>query len=262
MGGKEWKVLAVLVAMVVTMVPFAVGSSAKSIDAGSEEANAMATPEQQFMWSFKPVKVNTPVNLEREGDKEYIQEMLNKIESHGWITSVFVTGVFASGHPEVVREIEGRGHYIGVYGWQDEDLSLLGYTKQLSLINKSIAAVRSAVSNPQYVVDFKPQNLKYNDDTIKALQDLQMNSITATFSANETFVQCPYAKSVGKVTFPYPITTDFAAVPVSDVKIGSEVVLLTDREVFSKLAPHECLRYLKDEFDAHNETKDPMVGSM
>ena len=222
-------------------------------------SNASPLSLVQSNWSTKPVIVNIQINLESKEDQKYIHNILSRIESHGWITSVFVTGEFASEHPEVVREIERRGHYIGVYGWKDEDLSLLSYIEQLNLINKSISAVRSVVSNPKYVVDFKPQNLKYNDDTIKALQDLEMKSITATFSANESFVKCPYAKSVGKVTFPYPITTDFAAVPISDVKIGSEEILLEDKEVFSKLTAHDYLNYLKEEFDKHNETKDPMV---
>jgi len=139
-------------------------------------------------WSTKPVIVNTQVNLESEDDLKFIYDILSEIESHGWITSVFVTGDFASTHPEVVRKIENRGHYIGVYGWKDEDLSLLSYNEQLELIKKATSAVRRAVNNPEYVVDFKPQNLKYNDDTIKALQDLEMKSITAAFSANESFV--------------------------------------------------------------------------
>ena len=223
-------------------------------------SNASTLLTAQSNWSTKPVIVNIQVNLESEEDQKYIHNILSRIESHGWITSVFVTGEFASEHPEVIREIEGRGHYIGVYGWKGgEDLSLLSYNEQLELIKKATSAVRNAVSNPEYVVDFKPQNLKYNDDTIKALQDLEMKSITATFSANESFVKCPYAKSVGKVTFPYPITTDFSAVPISDVKIGSEEILLEDKEVFSKLSAHDYLNYLKEEFDKHNETKDPMV---
>lgn len=207
----------------------------------------------------RPAAVNIQVNLDEE-DQKYIHKILSEIESHGWITSVFVTGEFASRHPEAVSEIEKRGHYIGVYGWEsNEDLSLLNYNEQAVLIQKAISAVREAVSNPKYVVDFKPQNLKYNDDTIKALQDIKMKSITAAFSANESFVQCPYAKCIGKVTFPYPVTTDFSAVPISDVKIGSEEVLLEDEKVFSRLDAHDYLNYLKEEYDEHNKTKDPMV---
>jgi hypothetical protein len=86
-----------------------------------------------------------------------------------------------------------------------------------------------------------------------------MKSITAIFDANESFVQCLYAKSVGKVTFPYPITTDFVAVPISDITLDSEEVLLDDSIIFSKLAPEGYLSYLKKEFDEHNKTKDPMV---
>jgi len=223
-----------------------------------------STPSESSLnsnWSTKPVIVNVQVNLESEEDQKYIYDILSEIESHGWITSVFVTGEFASKHPEVVSEIENKGHYIGVYGWKSgEDLSLLSYNEQLELIKKATSVVRRAVSNPKYVVDFKPQNLKYNDDTIKALQDLQMKSITATFSANESFVQCPYAKMVGKVTFPYPITTDFAAVPISDIMIGSEEVLLDDNVIFNKLATQDYLSHLKEEFEEHNETKDPMVA--
>jgi len=210
-------------------------------------------------WSERPVIVNIQVDLKDEEDQRHIYDILNKIESHGWITSVFVTGEFASRHPDVVREIESRGHYIGVYGWKDENLSALNYSEQYELIRKSILAVRSAVNNPDYVVDFKPQNLKYNDDTIRVLQDLGMKSITAVFGANESFVKCPYAKKVGKVTFPYPITTDFSAVPISDVKVGTEEVLLDDK-AFSKLeTPENYLNYLREEFEEHNRTKDPMV---
>jgi len=166
-------------------------------------SNASSLSQVDSNWSAKPVIVNIQVNLDSEEDQKYIHDILSRVESHGWITSVFVSGEFASEHPGVVREIENRGHYIGVYGWKsDEDLSLLSYNEQLELIKKATSTVRNAVSTPKYVVDFKPQNLKYNDDTIEALQALKMKSITASFSADESFVQCPYAKSVGKVTFP------------------------------------------------------------
>jgi len=78
-----------------------------------------STPSENSMdsnWSEKPVIVNIQVNLESEEDQRYIHEILSEIESHGWITIVFVTGEFASEHPEVVSEIEKKGHYIGVYG--------------------------------------------------------------------------------------------------------------------------------------------------
>jgi peptidoglycan/xylan/chitin deacetylase (PgdA/CDA1 family) len=211
-------------------------------------------------WSSKPVVVNIQVDLEDETDQNYIHGILNEIESHGWHVTVYVTGEFASNHPDVVRTIENRGHDIAVYGWRTgEDLTCFNYTEQFRIISNSISAVRSAVRNPKYVVDFKPQNLDYNNDTIHALLALKMKSISGAFSADEPFCKCWYAKSVGKITFPYPITTDFAAVPISDVKMGSEELLLNDREVFSKLTAHDYLSHLKEEYEAHNKTKDPMV---
>ena len=123
-------------------------------------SNASTISTAQSNWSTKPVIVNIQVNLESEEDQKYIHNILSRIESHGWITSVFVTGEFASEHPEVIREIEGRGHYTGVYGWKGgEDLSLLSYNEQLELIKKATSAVRNGVSNPKYVVDFKPQEV-------------------------------------------------------------------------------------------------------
>ena len=71
-------------------------------------SNASTLSTAQSNWSTKPVIVNIQVNLESEEDQKYIHNILSRIESHGWITSVFVTGEFASEHPEVIREIEGR----------------------------------------------------------------------------------------------------------------------------------------------------------
>ncbi len=206
----------------------------------------------------KPLVVNIQVDIENGEDAKQVQEILNKIESHGWITSVFVTGKFAEANQKIVREIEERGHYIGVYGWEKENLSLLDYAEQLEIINKSVSAVKNAVNKPKNIADFKPQNLDYNDDTIKILQEIGMKSITAFFDAEETFVKCPYAKMVGKVTFPYPVTTDFSAVPISDIKIGEKEILL-DNNIFNEISSDDYFDYLKDEYDEHNETKDPMV---
>ena len=132
-----------------------------------------ATTESSSNWDAKPVVVNIQVDLEKEEDQARVFNILNEIEKYNGYTTVFVSGEFASKYPEVVRNIESRGHEIAVHGWQKgEDLTLLSYQDQLTLIQKSFSAVRMGVIKPENILDFKPQRYKFNDDTIRILQNL------------------------------------------------------------------------------------------
>ena len=210
-----------------------------------------------YGWESKPVIVNVQVDLEKEGDQFTVFNILNEIERYNWHATVFVTGEFASLHPDIVREIEGREHQIAVHGWQSgEDITSLRYEEQLDLIERSFSIVRNAVSRPEDVVDFKPQGYRYNDDTIKALQDFGAKSINGIFTADESFCKCPYAKSLGKITFPYPVTTDFWAVPISTIEVDSKDIPLDDDYNNNS---SEYINYLLRQYKQHNETKDPLV---
>ena len=114
--------------------------------------------DSELEWESEPVAVNIQVDLEEEGDQNTVYNVLDEIENRSGHVTVFVTGEFASNHPDIVKAIEGREHQIAVHGWQrGEDITLLSYEEQLDLIEKSFTAVRSAVSRPEDVVDFKPQ---------------------------------------------------------------------------------------------------------
>jgi len=121
----------------------------------------LATAEEPYNWEAKPVVVNIQVDLEQEND-QFIDNILKEIEKHNGLTTVFVTGEFASAHPDVVKNIESRGHEIAVHGWQKgEDLTLLDARGQLELIQKAFLVVRNAVDKPEEVVDFKPQGYRF-----------------------------------------------------------------------------------------------------
>ena len=66
------------------------------------------------------------------------------------------------------------------------------------------------------------------------LQDFGAKSIIAVFKCNgESFCKCWYAQSLGKITFPYPITTDFWAIPISTIEVEPESLLLDDVYIFN-----------------------------
>jgi len=208
-------------------------------------------------WSTKPVLVNIQVDLEKEGDQEYVYDILDQIELRNGRTTVFVTGEFAATHPDIIRSIESRGHQIAVHGWQKgEDLTLLNYADQLSSISRAFAAVRGPVGKPEEVVDFKPQGYKFNDDTIRVAQELGAKSVSGIFTCQEPFCKCPYAQKLGKITFPYPVTNNFWLVPISDVKIDSSDTPLDDEYIDNA---QEFLDYLIAKYNEQLQTKDPLI---
>ncbi|MDI6886477.1 MAG: cell wall hydrolase [archaeon] len=222
-----------------------------SADIDNVNGSSLVT-ESYNEWTSKPVISNVQVDLENEGDQDYVYSILDEVEKQGY-TTVFVTGEFASLYPDVVKEIEGRGQDIAVHGWRKgENLTLLNYEEQLNLIQKSFSAVRSAVNNPEEVVDFKPQGYKFNNDTIRILQQLGVRSIGGIFSCQEPLCKCPYAQELGKITFPYPVTDKFWLVPISEI---NDTVL--DDEYIGN--PQEFFNALIEKFNLANETKDPLI---
>ena len=208
-------------------------------------------------WESKPVIVNIQVDLGTQDDQQAINNILAEIERHNGHATVFVTGEFASLHPDIVRWIEARQHQIAVHGWQTgEDLSVLSSTEQVALIEAAFSAVRSAVDKPENVVDFKPQGYKFSVDTIRILQKYGARSISGLFPFDESFCECWHIQSLGKITFPYPITTEFWAVPISEYGVGAGAILLDDSHVQDA---SDYLAYLITEFNEQSETKEPVI---
>jgi len=224
----------------------------------SQTSSIPQTPDNGWSeWASRPVEVNVQANIENENDQNFIYNILAKVQEREWRATVFVTGEFASNHQEIVSDIESRGHQIAVYGWQDgEDLTTLNFQEQFELTQRAFSAVRNATNRPTDVVDFKPQGYKYNDDTIRALQEFGAKSISGLFGCQESFCKCWYAQQLGKITFPYPITNEFWAIPISSIKTDPEDLPLDDEYIHS---PSDYLNYLKEKYIEQNETKDPLI---
>ncbi len=220
-------------------------------------AESSLAREAPSHWKDKPVIVNVQINLQNKDDQTYIDKVLTEIEKYKDRTTVFFTGEFAYKYPEVIKAIEARGHQIAVHGWkQGEDISSLSAEEQFKLIQKAFLAVRNAVNKPEEVLDFKPQGYKFNDNTIRILQNLGARSISGIFSSEEPFCQCWYAKQLGKITFPYPITDKFWAVPISEIKTNPKDIILDDEYINN---PQDFLNYLKQKYDEQAKTKEPLI---
>jgi peptidoglycan/xylan/chitin deacetylase (PgdA/CDA1 family) len=243
--------------LVLLLVATLIGDVNTVRSVSEESSYGMNNVSNLLGWEAKPVMVNIQIDLEKDGDQFTVFNILNEIEKYDWHATVFVTGEFASLHPDIVRAIENREHQIAVHGWQSgENLALLSYEEQLDLIQRSFSAVRDAVSRPGEVVDFKPQGYQFNDDTIKALQNFGAVSINGIFTSDESFCKCEYAKSLGKITFPYPITTEFWAIPISTIEVGPKDIPLDDNYIDNA---SEYINVLLRHYKQHNETKDPLV---
>ncbi|MEM3088528.1 MAG: polysaccharide deacetylase family protein, partial [Candidatus Bathyarchaeia archaeon] len=207
-------------------------------------------------YANKPTMVNIQVDLEKEGDQDFIYNLLIEIERRGWFVTVYVTGEFATNHPDTVRDIHDRGHQIAVHGWRSgEDLTLLNYDDQLQLLNMSFFAVRSAVGEMRqaYIADFRPQYFKQNVDTFKVLEALNVRSDSG------------FIASQGD-SRPYHTKYGFVAIPISTLYEGccpeeSQGICLCDTHIFIGLqaTPEEYLGYLKQKFDQNDVNKEPMV---
>ena len=215
-------------------------------------------------WASKPVEVNIQLHLEEVSDKAGVERILAEIEAHNpdWRTTVFVTPYFASRDPETIRAIERRGHQIAVVG-VEEGISpiTLNYAEQKAALERSILAVRAVAQHPEEVVDWKPQDFRWNADTLRALQSLRVRSISDVFPCNDSFnCQCPHALSLGRVTFPYPMQTGFWAIPISDFQENSQLLVLDDQRVFAGSAtPQDYLNYLLQKYGEQEKSKDPLI---
>jgi len=227
----------------------AVGTKART-----EEVGAVVLPG----WEDKPVELLIQVDLESEQDVQYADEALKLIEDVGWRTTVFVTPEIAMDYPQAVAAIEARGHQIAVHGSVQSRLSGRDSEAQMNEISHAFDAVRRAVAAPRNVVDFKPYAYDFDEQTLDVLQKLGVASITGVFDCRESYCQCWYASSLGRITFPYPLTDKFWLIPVSIAAMPDGEVALDDA-LLPKAAQQNYPTLLRLAYSLHSETKDPMV---
>lgn len=216
---------------------------------------------------WKVVEVNLQIHLEKLSDVAGVERLIGLVESKNpaWRTSIFVSPEFARAEPQTVDNLQQRGYQIGVLGIDGEgDLTDLTLVEQIDALKAAIETVQAAVSEPTAVVDWKPGDYRWNNNTLVALQNLGMRSISDVFTCGkEITCQCPHALSLGKVTFPYPLQTNFWTVPVSDIAAGSQTLILDDQRFADDSEGYvDFLTAVAAKYQEQLETRDPLIVAL
>jgi hypothetical protein len=140
---------------------------------------------------------------------------MDKLQEFGFKVVVFMTPTLAEENGEVVKEILQQGHQVGVLG--DTDISQMTFDEQVQYLGQAFSTIRSAANAPEKIVDFKPYEYKFNQDIFEALRAVHARTVSGVFAFDESYCKCWYAKSLGKITFPYPVEMDMIAVPISEL---------------------------------------------
>ncbi|MTI48045.1 polysaccharide deacetylase family protein [Sporosalibacterium faouarense] len=106
---------------------------------------------------------------------EYIPLMLDIFDENNIKITFFVTGRWAKKYPELLKEIHNRGHEIGNHGYSHKDYSKLDYASN----RKQILDAHNIISETLNIEPnfFAPPSGAYNDETIKAANDLNYHMI-------------------------------------------------------------------------------------
>ena len=211
--------------------------------AGMLALGAFASPED----AIKPVMVNLQIEFGSPDDWPGLDAILGAVEAHEWNATVYVTGECAMALPEVIKDIDERGHQLGVL---EINVTKDPFDKQLSDIQKDFKAVLDAVGadRPEYVGEFRCDF--QNVDTFKALEELDVRTTTGL-------------QISGGISRPFHTQYGFISIPLSSFveEGGSLPVALSDKEVLVRLEKTADAWHalLKDKFDQCLLTHEPMV---
>ena len=159
-------------------------------------------------------KVIMEIDCKSQWDIDNLLPLLDELENFNYRAIVFITPELAEQNEEIVKEVIKRGHRIGVLGTLD--LSKMSLDEQIVYLSKAFYIIQNITKTPEDIIDFKPYNYKFNKYTFEALKRIHARSITGIFEYNESYCKCWYARSLGKITFLYPIEMDLIAVPISE----------------------------------------------
>jgi peptidoglycan/xylan/chitin deacetylase (PgdA/CDA1 family) len=96
------------------------------------------------------------------------RRILDLFERHGVRGSFFVLGEVARFYPELVKEIEARGHELGCHGDHHVDVDLLGEQGFRDELARGRASLQSLLQRP--VVGYRAPNLLLRDHMLPALR--------------------------------------------------------------------------------------------
>lgn len=101
---------------------------------------------------------------------EYIEDMLDVLDSYNTKTTFFVGGTWAEKEPEILQEIVSRGHEIASHGYFHKDHEYLSYDQNYDEIKANHALIKALTGLEMNL--FAPPSGSFNKSTISSAKDL------------------------------------------------------------------------------------------
>lgn len=73
---------------------------------------------------------------------EVLPRLLGQLEDRELVATFFVEGLNAEIYPDLLREIDGRGHEVAFHAWRHEQWAELSATEQAANLERGLAALR------------------------------------------------------------------------------------------------------------------------
>ena len=106
---------------------------------------------------------------------EYIPDMLNILKENNTKITFFVTGKWAEKNPDLLKKMYYEGHEIGNHGYMHRDYGELSYELNKQEIQKCQEIINEILGESSMY--FAPPSGSYNDNTIKACNELNYDII-------------------------------------------------------------------------------------
>lgn len=147
---------------------------------------------ETFWLQLDPDSVNRPktLSLGQYGVTRGINRILDVLEERNILATVFIPGWVAEHYSNIVENIHNKGHEIGVTGYDNENMGLLDYEKQLESIQRSVNAIKQITG--EHPIGFRTPQGELTTDTLRAAKD---NGIL--YSSNLSNDDKPYDFNLG-----------------------------------------------------------------
>ena len=106
---------------------------------------------------------------------EYLQTILNVLKEKDCKATFFLGGCWARKNPELVKEIAESGFEIGSHGYFHRDHDKMNYNDNYTEIKMSVELLESITG--QKIKLFAPPSGAYNDNTMRAAKDMELEVI-------------------------------------------------------------------------------------
>ncbi len=110
--------------------------------------------------------------------EEYLPSILAAFEESNSKATFFFEGRYAENHPYLVTAVAKEAHEIGNHGYSHKDHSVLDYSGNLKEIKDSELVLEEILG--EEVTLFAPPSGAFNEETIKACNDLDLECILWT----------------------------------------------------------------------------------